>query len=143
MANQVVMTPGVVRGEEVIEYPSDVIHLRGVGHGNVQVIEYFSTDREGSPRHAHQWDEIEIVVEGVVEFTVGDGTFTGGSGTVQFLPAGVPHSVRVPEGEARIVYVTIGPPYDGFAREVSRLLGEGASLEDIVAAAADHGVTMG
>ncbi len=57
--NQLAMVAGIMRGEEVIRYPNDEIFFRGVGHGNVQVIEYFSTDSEGSPFHSHQWDEIE------------------------------------------------------------------------------------
>ena len=44
--NQVEMKAGVVRGEETIHYPADEIHVRGVGHGNVQVAEYVSRDRE-------------------------------------------------------------------------------------------------
>lgn len=141
--NTVQMTAGIVRGEEVIRYPTDDIYLRGVGHGNVQVIEYFSVDRDGPPRHAHQWDEIEIVVEGEVVFQVGDEIAGGGPGTVQFLPAGVPHTVRVPEGRARLVFVTIGPAYDGFARTVAEMLTAGAPLEQLGAAAAGFGVTLG
>lgn len=136
------MLPGVMRGDEVISYPTDEIHLRGVGHGNVQVIEYTSADRHGPPLHAHGWDEIEIVVDGQVEFRVANTVVLGGPGTVQFCPAGVPHSVRVPQGSARLVYVTIGPPYDGFAREMARLMGEGAPLSTIAERAGAFGVTL-
>ncbi len=94
------MDAGVVRGEEVVRYPADQIFLRGIGQGNVQVMEYVSTDREGPPVHTHEWDEIEIVIDGEAEFRVGNEVTTGGRGTVQFLPAGVPHAVRVPLGEA-------------------------------------------
>ncbi len=143
MQNQVSMLPGVMRGEEMISYPSDQIYLRGIGHGNVQVIEYWSTDRAGPPRHAHAWDEVEVVIDGEVEFEVGDETVSGGPGTVQFLPAGVPHSVRVREGEARLIFVTIGAPYDDFAREMARLQEEGSVPETIAARAWDFGVTLG
>ena len=64
--NEVEMQPGVVRGEEVVRSPDDDIHLCGVGLGNVQVADYRSRDRRGSPRHSHEWDEIEIVIEGEV-----------------------------------------------------------------------------
>jgi quercetin dioxygenase-like cupin family protein len=136
------MTPGVVRGEETVRYPADVIYLRGINNGNVQVMEYESTDHDGPPLHSHEWDEVEIVIEGQAEFRVGDEVTTGGPGTVQFLPAGVPHAVRVPQGRARFVYVTVGPPYDGFAREMARLLAEGASLKEIRARASDFGVKL-
>jgi quercetin dioxygenase-like cupin family protein len=140
--NQVEMQAGVVRGEETIHYPADEIHLRGVGHGNVQVAEYVSRDRDGSPPHAHQWDEIEIVIDGQVEFTIGDTVSLAGPGSVQYLPAGVPHAVRVPEGEARVLMVTIGPSYDAFAREMAQLFDSSAPLADIGAAADRYGVTL-
>ncbi len=142
IVNQVEIQPGVVRGEETIHYPADEIHLRGIGHGNVQVVEYVSQDREGPPRHAHEWDEIEIVIDGDVEFTVGDTVTLVGPGAVQYLPAGVPHTVRVPAGEARVVMVTIGPAYDGFAREMARLFASGAPLTEIAATASRFGVTL-
>jgi quercetin dioxygenase-like cupin family protein len=140
--NQAEMRAGIVRGEEVIRYPTDEIFLRGIGHGNVQVIEYISTDRDGPPRHSHEWDEIEIVIEGEVEFTVGEEVTIGGPGTVQFLPAGVAHTVRIPHGTARLVYVTIGPPYDAFAREYARLIEAAAPLGEIVERAATFGVRL-
>lgn len=138
--NQLEMRAGVVRGEETIRYPADEIHLRGVDHGNVQVTEYLSRDRDESPLHVHQWDEIEVVIDGQVEFTVGD--TVAGPGSVQYLPAGIPHTVRVPQGEARVLMVTIGPPYDGFAREMARLFDAGAPQADIGAAAKRFGVTL-
>lgn len=135
----------VVPGDraERIDYPADTIWLRAVGHGDIQVADYTSTDRDGPPVHAHPWDEAQIVVEGEVEFLVGDRWTGGGSGTVQLLPRGVPHSVRVPSGTARIIQVSVGPPYDGFARDMARLLAAGASLPEIVDVAGRHGVTPG
>jgi hypothetical protein len=54
----------------------------------------------------------------------------------------VPHSTRIPSGEARIVMVTIGAPYDGFAREMARLFEAGAALPEIAEAAGRHGVRL-
>jgi hypothetical protein len=67
----------------------------------------------------------------------------GGSGTVQLLPRGVAHGVRVPEEEARIIQVSVGPPYDGFARAMSALMLAGAPLDAIVEEAGRHGVRLG
>jgi hypothetical protein len=137
--------PVVLLGEqaELIRYPTDEIWLRAVGHGDIQVADYRSVDRDGPPAHSHPWDEAQIVVEGEVEFLVGDGDWIrGGSGTVQLLPRGVPHSVRVPEGSARIIQVSIGPPYDGLARDMARLMAAGAGLDEIVDAAQRHGVRL-
>jgi hypothetical protein len=46
---EVHMTAGVTTGDqfETIRYPDDEILLRVTSGGNVQVIEYISTDREG------------------------------------------------------------------------------------------------
>jgi quercetin dioxygenase-like cupin family protein len=127
---------------EIIRYPADEIRLLAVDHGEVQVIEYVSSDRDGAPAHSHPWDEVEVVVDGRAEFLVGGSWTGGGPGTVQLLPRGFPHSTRIPEGTARIVMVTIGAPYDAFGREMARLFAEGAPLEAIAAAAGGFGVRL-
>ncbi|MEI2688882.1 MAG: cupin domain-containing protein [Anaerolineae bacterium] len=139
------MTAEIVDGGrfETVHYPDDEIMLRVTGGGNVQVIEYHSTDREGPPPHYHPWHEIEFVVEGEVEFYVNGQWTRGGPGTVQMLPAGAAHSVRVPQGKAKLLYVTIGAPYDGFARELSAPYAAGqVTLEGVVAIANRHGVYL-
>lgn len=129
---------------ELVRYPDDEIWLRAAGHGDIQVADYSSTDREGPPMHRHPWDEAQIVVSGYAEFRIGeDGWVGGGSGTVQLLPKSVPHAIRIPEGEARLIQVSIGSPYDGFARDMAALLAQGAPLEDIAEAAGRHGVSLG
>jgi len=83
------------------------------------------------------------VIEGEVEFYLNGRWMRGGPGTVQMLPAGAAHSVRVPEGKAKLLYVTIGAPYDGFAREMSALYASGqVTLEAVVAIANWHGVRL-
>ncbi len=136
------MRPGVVCGEEVVRYPTDEIRLLGLGMGNVQVADYRSRDSDGSPRHSHEWDEVEIVIEGEVEFTIGDTVTVAGPGSVQYLPAGTPHAVRVAAGEARVVMVTIGPAYDRFAREIARRFASDAPLPEIAATAERFGVRL-
>ena len=140
------LDPVVLLGDdaELVKYPADEIWLRAVNHGDVQVADYRSEDREGPPHHSHPWDEVQIVVEGEAEFLVGDADWVrGGSGTVQLLPQGVPHSIRVPTGAARLIQVSIGAPYDGFAREMASLFRSEAPLERIVEAAGRHGVQLG
>jgi quercetin dioxygenase-like cupin family protein len=142
---EVEMIAGVTTGDqfETVRYPDDEILLRVTRGGNVQVIEYISSDQEGPPPHFHPWHEVEFVIEGEVEFYVNGQWIKGGPGTVQMLPAGASHSVRVPNGKARLLYVTIGSPYDGMARELSALYAGGnASLPDIVEIAHRHGVYL-
>lgn len=139
------MTAGIVDGSrfETVRYPDDEILLRVTNRGNVQVIEYYSTDRDGPPAHYHPWHEVEVVIEGEVEFYLNGEWIRGGPGTVQMLPAGVAHSVRVPHGSARLLYVTIGSPYDGFARDLAALYATGqANTQDIIAVANRYGVHL-
>lgn len=126
---------------ETITYPADEIRLRVTDAGEVQVAEYRSEDREGPPAHSHPWHELEYVIEGQVEFQVGGTVTRCGPGSVQLLPAGVPHSVRVPEGSARLLMVTFGPPADAFMRDMSTLFGDpSTTFDEIVATAGRHGV---
>jgi quercetin dioxygenase-like cupin family protein len=137
--------PAVVDGSayETLTFPTDEIRLRVTDAGDVQVAEYESEDRDGPPAHRHRWHEVEYVIDGVVEFLV-DGTWTRcGPGSVQVLPAGSSHSVRVPEGRARLVMVTIGAPYDGFARGLASVHARGGEPQDVVAEANRHGVELG
>lgn len=139
------MSAGIVDGSrfETVRYPDDEILLRVTDSGNVQVIEYHSTDREGPPPHYHPWHEIEVVIEGEMEFYLGGQWVRGGPGTVQMLPAGVAHSVRVPANKAKVLYITIGAPYDGMARELAALYATGqADGASVVAIANRHGVYL-
>lgn len=139
------MKAGIIDGKqfETVRYPDDEILLRVTDRGNVQVVEYISTDRSGPPPHSHQWHEVEYVIEGEVEFYLNGEWIRGGPGTVQMLPAGVAHSVRVPSGTARLLYITIGPPYDGMAREIAALYASGAmDMQKMVAVATRHGLRL-
>ena len=60
------------------------------------------------------------------------------------LRAGTSHSVRIPDGQPRLLMVTIGAPYDGFAKAVAGLLQrDGYTAADLVATAGRFGVTLG
>jgi mannose-6-phosphate isomerase-like protein (cupin superfamily) len=128
---------------ELIAYPLTRIRVQA-GHGDIQVADYRDADREFPPKHSHPWDEVQIVVDGEVEFVVGDADpVRGGPGTVQFLPSGTAHATRVPEGDARLIQVSMGAPYDSFARDMAAALAEHGSLERRIQVAASHGVELG
>lgn len=129
---------------EVVRYPDDEILLRSV-EGGIQVVEFSSTDREGPPAHRHPWHEIEYVIEGTVEFRIDDSPWIAvGAGGVQMLSAGSAHSVRIPASSARLLMVTVGAPYDGFAREMAALFArEGYAMSEVLTAAGKYGVSLG
>jgi quercetin dioxygenase-like cupin family protein len=128
---------------ETVRYPADEIKLRVTQGADVQVAEYVSEDRDGSPPHVHPWDEIEYVIDGEVEFFFHGAWKRCGPGSVQMLPAGVAHSVRVPKGKARVLMITMGAPYDGFARDMAKLLAQSSVTPSQVAKVAGlHGVKL-
>ena len=134
----------VVEGDagERIVTPFDVVTVRVDDGGDIGVAEYRSEDRVGPPAHRHPWHEVECVLEGEVEFLVDGAWRRLGPGGVQLLPAGEAHSVRVPSGSARVLMVTVGAPYAPFARELAEAAARGAGVEEIVAVAGRHGVTL-
>lgn len=128
---------------EELRTPTDDVLLRVADAGSIQVTEYASEDRDGPPPHTHPWHEVEYVIDGEVEFYL-DGTWRRcGPGAVQVLPAGSAHSVRIPSGRARVLMVTIGAPYDGFAREMADL-GEPGTFapQALIEIAGRHGVQL-
>jgi quercetin dioxygenase-like cupin family protein len=130
------------RGEaEVLRSPTDLVRLLVAGEGDVQVAEITSTDRVGPPVHTQEWSEVQYVVEGEPEFWLDGGWHRLGPGDVQVLPAGTPHTVRIPEGEAKLLQVTWGAPFDAFIREMVALDNDpGAPGSAKGEAAARHGV---
>jgi mannose-6-phosphate isomerase-like protein (cupin superfamily) len=110
------------------------------GQDPVTVIEATSTDRDWALRHSHPWDELTYVVEGTMEFRVGDQHAVGGPGTLVSLPRGVPHTLRVPEGAARYLMITVGAPSLDFLKEVGRAYAEGPTRDKLLEIAGRHGV---
>jgi quercetin dioxygenase-like cupin family protein len=120
----------------------DDISVRLVTEGSdpVTVVEATSADRDWVTRHSHPWDELTYVVEGTMEFRVGDQHTVGGPGTLVSLPRSVPHTLRVPEGQARYLMITLGAPSLEFLKEVGRVYAEGPTLARLVEVARRHGV---
>ena len=126
---------------EVLQSPTDLIRLLVTDRGDVQVAEMVSTDRVGPPLHTQRWHEVQYVIDGEVEFWLDGAWRQVGAGAVQLLPAGTPHTVRIPSGEARILLVTMGAPFDAFIREMVALDNRpNATGEQKGAAATRHGV---
>lgn len=74
-------------------------------------------DGAGPPLHTHTHeDETIVVVDGRIEATCGDDTWTGGPGTVCFMPRGLPHTFRSVHGPATILFLVTPGHLDDFFR---------------------------
>lgn len=67
-------------------------HVEGLALGtNVTVLFHASDPGGGARLHVHPYDEIFIVREGRVRYTVGDETINAEAGDIVLGPANVPH----------------------------------------------------
>lgn len=94
------------RGERTKEF-------EGARHGGVS-ISFLMVDiapSEGARLHVHPYEEVFVVEEGVVTFTVGDETLEVRGGQIVVAPPGVPHSF-VNSGSSRLRSINIHPVGD-------------------------------
>lgn len=132
-------------GEAFLGAGGDAMLLRieTAGPDPVAWVEDTSEDHEWAPFHTHPWDELEYVLEGEMEFRVGDERGSGGPGTLVSIPRGVPHTLRVaPGGRARFVMVTFGAPSATFLKEIGQVYAEGPTVERLVEVAGRHGLAL-
>lgn len=129
-------------GQQFPAAGGDVGYARLVTTGSepLTLVEFTSEDREWVPSHSHPWEELIYVLDGELDFVVGSLSQRGGAGTIQALPKGVPHSLRVPQGSARFLMITLGAPSLPFLREVGQAYAGGPTLERLHEVAARHGV---
>jgi quercetin dioxygenase-like cupin family protein len=82
---------------------SETAHrFEGYLHGDADV-SFFLIDAPpggGPGLHTHPYEEVFVVQEGEVTFTVGDATIEASAGQILVVPAGVPHKY-VNSGRAR------------------------------------------
>lgn len=74
----------------------------------------------GPPPHFHQAeDEVFILLEGRIAFTMGEETVDAQPGSVVYVPKGVPHSFRnVAGGVARMLFMYTPAGMDGMFSEI-------------------------
>ena len=93
----------------------------------------------GPPFHRHPaFDEIFIILEGVVEFQVNDELHTAHSGDLVFVPGEVPHAPRCIEGNAdgiaKLIMLVTPAKYENFFHELGDLIASGYANSEAVAA---------
>jgi len=81
--------------------------VSGADGSALTAVEFVHTRGFGPPLHCHDdEDEIVVVLDGEVAFRSGDSETVGRTGSVTFLPHGVPHSFQVLSDECRILAIT-------------------------------------
>jgi quercetin dioxygenase-like cupin family protein len=76
-----------------------------------------TVDGDGPPLHTHTHDDETIVVlDGSVECECGQDTWSGGPGSVFFMPRGLPHTFRSLDGPATILFIVTPGHLDDFFR---------------------------
>jgi mannose-6-phosphate isomerase-like protein (cupin superfamily) len=80
----------------------------------------FGPEFEGVEPHIHP-DHVDsfYVLDGEVEFTIGDDTFRVGPGTYVAAPIGVLHGFR-PAGDSELRMLNVHAPNTGFAQRLRR-----------------------
>lgn len=104
-----------------------------------------ATSGEGPPLHVHhREDEIAYVLEGNVEFQVGEERFTVSAGSTVFLPRGIPHSYRYPgPGITRVLFWATPAGFEGFFIEVEALgIANEPNMTAIIDIAGKYGVEV-
>lgn len=84
--------------------------FEGAQHGgpNVSFLLVDLPPGEGPPPHVHPYEEVFVIQEGAVTFTIGEGIVEAGAGTVVIAPAGVPHTF-VNSGDTQLRSINIHP----------------------------------
>jgi len=78
----------------------------GEATGGYEIFLQRGPEGSGPPPHSHPWDESFYVVEGEVDFGIGDDSRTAGAGTLVHLPAGTVHWFRFGRGGAEMISMT-------------------------------------
>jgi quercetin dioxygenase-like cupin family protein len=92
------------------ELPNDgsVHTFEGYHYGDVDVSLFLSATAlgKGPDRHKHPYDEVFVVQEGELTFTVGEDTIEATGGQIVIAPAGAPHKF-VNSGNRRARHIDI------------------------------------
>ncbi len=90
------------------------VKVAGGVDGQLSVVEFEAPRGFGPPLHRHNHeDELFVILDGEVTFTMGDVQKQGPAGTLALLPRAIPHGFQVISDGATILNVTgsaEGPP---------------------------------
>ena len=94
-------------------YPGDTVWM-ATGE-QLQVIRARMAPGAEFGLHVHPQEQYIVVLEGCLEFTVGEETRLASGGTVIHAPSGVPHGGRVHGADWVVTLEAFTPPRDNFS----------------------------
>jgi quercetin dioxygenase-like cupin family protein len=95
----------------------------------------------GPPPHHHPWDEAYFVIEGEVEFRIGDSVLRVRAGDFAYAPANTVHAFHgVSEAPARMLVFDAPAHAEAFFRDVDRELRRTRDVTQLPAIGDRHGV---
>ncbi|MDW3217162.1 MAG: cupin domain-containing protein [Acidimicrobiales bacterium] len=97
--------------------------VAGDDSGTMTVVEFYSPAGFAPPVHSHRYeDELVVMLDGEIDFLVGDERTTARTGELAYLPHGVPHSFVVQSDHARYLSITTArsrvPEFDAFIADM-------------------------
>jgi quercetin dioxygenase-like cupin family protein len=89
--------------------------------GSLSILHVDTPAHSGPPSHIHAAeDEVFLILEGSIDFLVGEDRFTCGPMQTAFVPRGVVHSFRTgPDGARGLTVITPGG-FEGFFAEMAQ-----------------------
>lgn len=113
-------------------------------YGHMALIEDYNVPGVGIPMHVHtREDEVFRVLEGQVEFVLGEETLVLGPGDVAFAPRNVPHSWRVVgDRPARSIMLANPAGIETMFEELGKLAGGPPDLGKVAAICGRYGISF-
>lgn len=103
----------ILHRDELPHY-GNTSEFQGHLHGDARV-SFILVDMqpgEGPRLHAHPYEEVFVIQEGVVTFTIGATTFDAQAGQIAIVPEGVPHKfVNSGAGPLRQIDIHCSPQF--------------------------------
>ena len=139
---------------ETLWFVGDLITLKMVGEdtaGAFALAEEITPPQGGPPPHMHtREDEAFLVLEGELEFVVGDRTITASAGSVVYGPRGIAHTFRnVGPTPSRMVVLIMPAGFEKMVEEVGEPVIDPSSppegppdIERLAAVQRKYGVEM-
>jgi len=117
--------------------------LTPAGALSIEIFDTTGPEQAGPPPHRHPWDEIYVVLEGMLEVFDGDGWQPAKAGACVCIPAGQVHAYRNGSPDCR--FLTIEGP--GQAREFfvqmdAEVTTLPPDMDAVLAVAARHGLEV-